>query len=60
MLNINEEDLKAAIVEKAADEILTHDSELSALISKEVKSRLDKIFAERAMAQVEKAIDETV
>lgn len=25
-----------------------------------MKSRIDKIFAERAMAQVEKAIDETV
>ena len=60
MLNINEEDLKAAIVAKAADEILSHDSELSGLIAREVKSRIDKIFAERAMAQVEKAIDETV
>lgn len=60
MLNINEEDLKAAIVSKAADEILSHDSDLSGLIAKEVKSRLDKIFAERAMAQVEKAIDDTV
>jgi len=60
MLNINEEDLKSAIVEKAVDEILRHDDDLSGLIAREVKSRLDKIFAERAMAQVEKAIDETV
>ena len=48
MLNINEEDLKAAIVEKAADEILSHDSDLSGLIAKEVKARLDKLFVERA------------
>ena len=60
MLNINEEDLKAAIVEKAADELLHRDSDLQSLVAKEVKSRLDKIFAERAMAQVERAIDETV
>lgn len=60
MLNINEEDLKAAIVEKATDEILQADDDLSALISKEVRKRLDKIFVDRAEAQIQAAIDEAV
>lgn len=60
MLNINEEDLKAAIVERAADEILKQDDDLTAMISKEVKSRLDKIFIDRAEAQIEAAIDHAV
>lgn len=60
MLNINEEDLKDAIVTKAADELLRHDDDLSGLIHREVKSRLDKIFSERAEAQIQKAIDDAV
>lgn len=60
MLNINEDDLKAAIVEKAADEILRHDDDLSAMIRQEVKVRLDKIFTERAEAQIQRAIDDAV
>ena len=60
MLNINEEDLKAAIVERAADEILKQDDDLTSMISKEVKSRLDKIFIDRAEAQIEAAIDHAV
>jgi len=60
MLNINEEDLKAAIVERAADEILKQDDDLTAMISKEVKARLDKIFIDRAEAQIEAAIDNAV
>lgn len=60
MLNINEEDLKAAIAQKAADEILQQDHDLSAMIQKEVKSRLDKIFVERANAQIQAAIDAAV
>lgn len=60
MLNINEEDLKAAIVERATDEILKQDDDLTVMISKEVKSRLDKIFIDRAEAQVAAAIDQAV
>lgn len=60
MLNINEEDLKAAIVEKAADEILRQDDDLSAMIRKEVNDRLDKIFVSRAQAQIEEAIAQAV
>lgn len=41
MLNINEEDLKKAIVEKAADEILKEDDDLSDMIRQEVKKRLE-------------------
>ncbi|WP_134613007.1 hypothetical protein [Pseudomonas aeruginosa] len=60
MLNINEESLKTAIVAQVADQLLREDGDLSGLVAKEVKKRIDKIFDERAMAQVEKAIDETV
>jgi len=60
MLNINEEDLKTAIVERAADEILRQDDDLSAMIQKEVKSRLDKIFIDRAEAQIQAAIDTAI
>lgn len=60
MLNINEEDLKAAIVEKAADEILRQDDELSGMVTKEVRARLDKIFVDRAEAQIQAAIDSAV
>lgn len=37
MLNINEEDLKTAIVAKAADQILRHDDDLSGLVRAEVE-----------------------
>lgn len=60
MLNINEEDLKSAIVEKAADEILQESEDLSGLIAKEVRARLDKIFLERAESQIQQAIDTAV
>jgi hypothetical protein len=60
MLNINEEDLKDAIVKRAADEILQRDDDLTAIINKEVKARLDKIFTDRAEAQVRSAIDAAV
>ena len=60
MLNINEEDLKTAIVAKATDEILQESDDLSALIAKEVRARLDRIFADRAEAQIQAAIDEAV
>lgn len=60
MLNINEEDLKTAIVERAADEILKQDDDLTAMISMEVQRRLDKIFIDRAEAQIEAAIDHAV
>ncbi len=60
MLNINEEDLKAAIVAKAADEILRHDDDLTEMVRQEVQSRVDKIFADRATQQIQQAIDEAV
>jgi len=60
MLNINEEELKAAIVEKAAEGILEQDNDLSGLIAKEVKSRIDVIFKDRAEAQIAAAIDDAV
>lgn len=60
MLNINENDLKAAIVERATDEILRQDDDLSSLIAAEVKKRLDAIFVARAEAQIQAAIDEAI
>ncbi|MGF6212378.1 hypothetical protein [Comamonas sp. 4034] len=60
MLNINEEDLKSAIVEKAADELLRHDEDLSAMVNKEVQRRIEKIFVDRAEAQISTAVDAAV
>jgi hypothetical protein len=60
MLNINEDELKAAIVESAASQILNNDSDLSALVVKEVEKRLNKIFADRAEAQIQAAIDQAI
>ncbi len=60
MLNINEDDLKAAIVAKAADAILSNDEDLSGLIANEVTKRIDKIFKDRAEVQIEAAISAAV
>lgn len=60
MLNIDEQDLKDAIVQKAADEILRQDDDLSEMIRQEVKKRLDAIFAERAEAQIQAEIDSAI
>ena len=60
MLNISEDDLKKAIVEKATDELLRNDDDLSNMVAKEVKSRLDAIFVNRAQAQIEAAIDAAI
>ena len=60
MLQFNEEDLKKSIVEKAADELLRADDDLSEMIRKEVRTRLDKIFIDRAEAQIKAAIDMAV
>lgn len=60
MLNINEDDLKAAIVASAADQLLSGNDDLSGLIAKEVKSRLDAIFKDRAEAQIAAAIDAAI
>jgi hypothetical protein len=60
MLNFNEEALQKSIVEKVADEILTKDDDISNLISIEVKQRLDKIFVDKAQAQIEDAINRAI
>ncbi|KPM58078.1 hypothetical protein HB13667_28595 [Pseudomonas putida] len=60
MLNINEESLKTAIVAQVADQLLSEDTDLSSLVDKEIKKRIDKIFDERVTAQIQKAIDETI
>lgn len=60
MLNINEQELKEAIAQKAADEILRSDDDLTSMVSREVKSRLDVIFIDRADKQIQAAIDHAV
>lgn len=60
MLNINEEDLKKAIVDKAADQILRHDDDLTSMIRTEVRARIEKVFADRANVQIQETIDEAV
>lgn len=60
MLNINEDDLKTAIVAKATDEIMKDSDDLSELIAKEVKARLDAIFINRAQAQIDAAITDAI
>lgn len=60
MLNISEDDLKAAIVEKAADEILRESDELSGVIKDEVKRRVDVIFKARAEEQLTAAVDSAI
>lgn len=60
MLSFNEEDLKAAVVQKAADEFIQGANDLDGLVAKEVKRRLDAIFIERAEKQIADAIDEAV
>ena len=60
MLNINEEDLKAAIVAKVSDELLSEGDDLSGMVAVELKKRIDKIFNERVTAQIEGAINETI
>ena len=60
MLNINEDDLKTAIVAKVSDELLRDGDDLSGMVSAELKKRIDKIFNERVTAQIEEAINETI
>ena len=60
MLNINEEDLKKAIVERASDELLERDDDLSSLVQKEIKARVDTIFKDRAEAQIQAEIDAAI
>lgn len=60
MLNINEEDLKAAIVTEAADQIVKSGEDLSGIVAKEVKQRINAIFVDRVDAQIQAAIDAAV
>ncbi|MBT9493897.1 MAG: hypothetical protein IV107_16480 [Paucibacter sp.] len=57
MLNINEEDLKKDIVRRASDALLDSDGDLSSMVRATVEARINKIFAERAEAQITEAID---
>lgn len=60
MLNINEDDLKKAIIEKATDELLRDSDDLSAIVSSGVEQRLNKMFSERLNAQINAAIDSAI
>lgn len=60
MLNINESEVQAVIVQSAVEQLLGDDNYLSGLIAKEVNARIDKIFLERANTQIAIAIDEAI
>lgn len=60
MLNLNEDALKAAIVKDAAEQLLGDGDDLSMLVTKEVRARVDRIFADTAGAQIQAAIDEAI
>lgn len=60
MLNINEDDLKKAIVDQAADQILSQDDDLSGMVAAEVKRRVDAIFKDRAEVQINAAVDAAI
>lgn len=60
MLNINEDDLKTAIVAKVSDELLRDGDDLSGMVAVELKKRIDTIFNERVTTQIEAAINETI
>jgi len=60
MFSFNEEEMKAAIVAKAADEFLQADHDISGLVKEEVKRRVDAIFVARAQAQIEAAVDAAI
>lgn len=60
MLNLNEEELKAAIVENAADQIIAADQDLSGMVMEEVRRRIDKIFLTGVDKQIQAAIDAAV
>ena len=60
MLNINEDDLKAAIVEQAVKEIISQDDDFSGQINAEVKKRVDAIFVSRAQKQLDAAVDAAI
>ncbi len=60
MLNINEDDLKTAIVAKVSDELLRDGDDLSGMVAAELKKRIDTIFNERVTTQIEAAINETI
>jgi len=60
MLNINEEELKTAIVAQAADQIVNSDDDLSGIVAREVKLRINAIFVDRVEAQIQAAIDAAV
>lgn len=60
MLNINEDEIKKAIVAQAADEILSRDQDLSHMVGMEVKSRIDKIFKDSAELQIDAAINDAI
>lgn len=60
MLNLNEDDLKAAIVKQAADQLLDDSEDLSGMVAKIVRERIDKVFAESVSAAVANEINSMV
>jgi len=59
MLSINELDIKAAIVQRASDEILNH-IDMTEMIRKDVQGRIDKIFHANAEKQIEAMVADAI
>lgn len=60
MLNLNEDDLKAAIVAKAVDTLLNDSDDLSAMVSKLVREKVDKVFVATVNESIAREIDAIV
>jgi len=59
MLSINELDIKAAIVQRASDEILNN-IDLTEMIRKDVQGRIDKVFNATAEKQIEAMVADAI
>lgn len=60
MLNLNEEDLKAAIVAKATDQLLSHEDDLGGMVRQEMNKRIDAMFAAGVRERIDEAINEAI
>ena len=59
-LNLNEQELQAAIISKAVDEILHDDNRYRDLIAKEIDKRIEAIFSQTANEQIANAVSEAI
>ena len=60
MLNINEADLKAAIVEKAVEELMRSEDDITDSIRTSLESKVNAIFAAQAEKQIQAVIAQAI